>query len=364
MRNLLAIVAKLLGLTLVLGGAYLVFWPVPVDPVAWEAPEDAGYVGDYAPNTRLAALKFIDIAGRKGPEDAAIGPDGLIYMATHDGEILRTTPEGPAELFATTGGRPLGIEFGPDGTLYIADAFQGLMAADANGLVRLLTAEAEGTPIRYANDVDIAPDGRIYFTDSSMRFGAGEIGSTLAASVLDLVEHSATGRVLRYDPATGDTKVLATGLSFANGLALDSAAEAIFVLETGGYRLWRYPIEGGAGEVVLSNLPGFPDNLNRAPDGSLWFGLVSPRNAIMDRLSGNVFARRLIMRLPEKMKPAPTRYGFVIRLDSQGKFMESLQDPIGDFALTTGAIPLEDGRLIVTSLTEPRLGILPAETQN
>ena len=359
MRVILSILAKFLGLILILGGAYLFLWPVPVEPVAWEAPVDAGYVGDYAPNNRLAELEFIDIAGRKGPEDAAIGPDGLIYMATHDGEILRTTVDGPAQLFASTGGRPLGITFAADGTLYIADAFQGLMAADPNGMVRLLTAEVEGTPILYANSVDVAPDGRVYFTDSSMRFSAGEIGSTLAASVLDLVEHSATGRVLRFDPATGETRVLATGLSFANGLALDSAGQSIYVLETGGYRLWRYPIEGGEGEVVLANLPGFPDNLSRAGDGSLWFGLVSPRNAIMDRLSGNVFARRLIMRLPEKMKPAPTRYGFVIRLDSQGNFLESLQDPSGDYALTTGAIPLADGRLIVTSLTEPRLGILP-----
>jgi len=351
--------AKFIGLILILGGAYLCFWPVSVDPVAWEAPENPGYVGDFAPNDGLAGLRFVDLQGRKGPEDADIGPDGLIYMATHDGEILRSTVDGPAEVWVNTGGRPLGIEFGPDGVLYVADAFRGLMAVSADGQLRLLTDQVDGTPILYANDLDIASDGRIYFTDSSMRFSAAAEGSTLAASVLDLVEHSATGRVLRFDPASGGTEVLATGLSFANGLALTEDERAILVLETGGYRMWRYPIDGGAGEVILQDLPGFPDNLNRLNDGSFAMGLVSPRNAIMDRLSGSPFLRRMVMRLPDAMKPAPTRYGFLIRTDSSGAVLQTLQDPTGAYALITGAVDLPDGRFVVTSLTEPRLGILP-----
>ena len=99
-------------------------------------------------------------------------------------------------------------------------------------------------------------------------------------------------------------------------------------------------------------------NLNHAADGTFWLGLVSPRNAIMDRLSDAPFLRRVIMRLPEAMKPAPTRYGFVLRINSDGDVIETLQDPNGDFALTTGAVALPDGGVAVTSLTEPRLGVL------
>lgn len=355
MRNIL----WFLGLVIVGLLAYLALWPVAVRPAAWEAPENAGYTGDFAANDRLTALDQIGLDGRTGPEDADIGPDGLIYVATHDGEILRIENDGAVTSFAQTNGRPLGIEFAADGTLYVADAYRGLLAVDRAGQVSLLTNQAEdGRPVLYADDLDIAADGAVYFSDASTRFGAEANGGTLAASVLDLVEHSANGRILKFDPATGKTTVFADGLNFANGVAVDEASKAVFVVETGAYRVWRFPINGGPGQVVLDNLPGFPDNINNAPDGTFWVGLVSPRNAIMDKLSGNPPLRRVIMRLPDAMKPAPTRYGFILRMDAEGRVIETLQDPAGNYALTTGAVTLPDGRIAVTSLTEPRLGVL------
>lgn len=354
------LVLRLIAALLVVLAAYLTLWPVAVQPVAWQAPDDPGYTGPYAPNTRLAALSRIDIGADTGPEDAALGPDGLIYVATHEGRILRLPPEVPAEVFATTGGRPLGIEFGPDGTLYIADAYLGLLAAAPDGTVSTLATEtADGSPILYADDLDIGPDGAIYFSDASTRFAARDHG-TLAASVLDLIEHSANGRVLKYDPATGQTTVFADGLTFANGIAVDTATDRLLVVETGTYSVWRFPLAGGPGTAILSGLPGFPDNINPGPDGSFWLGLVSPRNAMMDGLSGNPFLRRRIVRLPDAMKPAPTRYGFLIRMGSDGTVLETLQDPSGAYALTTGAITMPDGRIVVTSLAEPDLAILPA----
>ncbi|MEL6888453.1 MAG: SMP-30/gluconolactonase/LRE family protein [Pseudomonadota bacterium] len=228
--------------------AYLALWPVVVQPVAWDAPADAGYVGDFAPNDRLASLEYIDLDGRTGPEDADVGPDGLIYMATHDGEILRMDEDGSVTPFAQTGGRPLGIEFSDDGTLYVADAFLGLMAVDPSGSITMLANQtADGSPILYANDVDIAADGTVYFSNASTRFGAQATGGTLAASIQDLVEHSGNARVLKFDPETGETTVFAQGLTFANGVALNDANDALFVSETGSYRVWRFPLDGGAG---------------------------------------------------------------------------------------------------------------------
>lgn len=354
--------AKLFTVLIVVLLAYLALWPVPVRPVAWQAPVSQGYTGDFAENDRLKALDFIDLSDRYGPEDADIGPDGSVYMATHDGAILRLDPGNKLSVFANTQGRPLGIEFAPDGTLYVADAYRGLLSVDRTGQVTLLADKTEdGSPILYADDVDVAPDNSVYFSDASTRFGAKESGGTLPASVLDLVEHSANGRVLKYDPATGKTTVFADGLTFANGVAVNEAGDAVYVVETGDYRVWRFPVDGSPGKVVLDNLPGFPDNINNAPDGTFWIGLVSPRNAIMDKLSGKPFLRRVIMRLPEAMKPAPTRYGFVLRMDADGRVIETLQDPSGAYALTTGAVTMPDGRIVVTSLTEPRLGIIPSK---
>lgn len=77
----------------------------------------------------------------------------------------------------------------------------------------------------------------------------------------------------------------------------------------------------------------------------------------MDGLAGMPALRRVIMRLPEAMKPAPTRYGYILRMDGEGEVIETLQDPTGSYALTTGAVTMPDGRIAITSLTEPRLGI-------
>ncbi len=356
------LILKALGTLVVLLLAYLAFWPVTVQPVAWDAPESPGYTGDFAANTRLAALSFTDIGDHVGPEDADIGPDGMVYMATHGGDIMRAEVGGAdAEMFANTGGRPLGVEFGPDGTLYVADAFRGLVAVARDGKVSLLADTTDGgSPIRYADDVDIAPDGRIYFSDASTRFGARAVGGTLEASVLDLVEHSANGRVLVHDPSSGKTTVFADGLTFPNGIAVSPDGAHLLVVETGEYRVLRYALQApdAAPEVLLTNTPGFPDNINNAPDGTYWVGLVSPRNPVMDRLSDKPQLRRVIMRLPDAMKPAPTRHGFILRMAPDGTVLETLQDPDGGYALTTGAITAADGTIIVTSLSEPRLGYL------
>ena len=338
---------------------YLTLWPVPADPVAWDAPANPGFVGPFEANTRLSGLSFVDIGAHSGPEDAAVGPDGLLYTVAHDGSLLRGPVDGPLVAFAQTGGRPLGLEFGPDGTLWVADAYRGLLSVSPAGKIDVRLDSVDGVPIRYADDVDIGPDGVVYLTDASIRFGAQDNGGTLPASVLDLIEHSGTGRVIRFDPATGVADVPISGLVFANGIAVSADGARLLVVETGKYRVLSYDLSdlSSAPVAVVENLPGFPDNINDAP-GGFWMGLVSPRNALMDRMSGAPFFRRMILRLPEAMKPAPTRHGVLVRLDEQGRVVATWQDPGGAYALTTGGVTLPDGRVAVTSLTESRLGIL------
>ncbi|MEO1420646.1 MAG: SMP-30/gluconolactonase/LRE family protein, partial [Pseudomonadota bacterium] len=232
-----------------------------------------------------------------------MGPDRLIYAATHGGEILRVQQDGSVSVFAETGGRPLEIEFDTTGTLWVADAYRGLLSVSADGTVGLRSDQtSDGSPILYADDADIAPDGAVYFSDASTRFSAGAMNDTLEASVFDLMEHSDNGRVLRYAPSSGETTVFASGLTFANGIAI--IGDSVFVAETGAYRIWRFPLTGGAGEVIIDNLPGFPDNLNPGPNGTLWFGLASPRNPLIDELSDTPFLRKVITRLPSSMRPA------------------------------------------------------------
>lgn len=361
---MLKVLLRVLLALIIVGAAYLLLWPVPVEPVAWDAPDDPGFAGPYTPNDRLAGLTLVSLEGRKGPEDAATGPGGDIYLSTHDGEILMIdSPSGTLSVFAETGGRPLGVEFGPDRRLYVADAYRGLLAIDREGNVEVLAdRDGEGNAIRYADDLDIAPDGTVYFSDASTKYGAEANGGTLPASLLDLMEHGGHGRVLRYDPASGTVETVLDGLQFANGIALTQDARALLVVETGSYRVLKLWLEGeraGEMDVLVENLPGFPDNINRAADGTFWLGLASPRSAALDALSAHPFLRKVVQRLPAALRPKAQHYGFLVHLDQDGNVLETLQDPSGAYALTTGAADGPENLLVVTSLTEESVGLLP-----
>jgi len=180
-------------LTLVaLGAAYLGLMPVAIDPIAWDAPQDSGHVGDFAPNTELANLERLPLGDSVGPEDVAV-LDGRLYATSQTGDITRIDPNTKSvEIVVNTGGVPLGIE-AHDGVLYIADAHKGLLSLTPDGTLKTLTNEVDGTPILYADDLDIAESGIIYFSDASTKFGAAENGTTMAASLLEIMESQGTG---------------------------------------------------------------------------------------------------------------------------------------------------------------------------
>ena len=352
----------ILGLVAGLTG-YLLLWPIPIDPVAWQATPSEGYVGAYAPNTKLADLERHEILGRHGPEDAAIGIDGALYLTTGEGDVLRRAPDGEITVFASELGRPLGIEAAFDGTIWVADAFRGLTRLTAQSAELLATQTDDGIPIRYANSLDFAPDGAVWFTDASTKFGAQAVGGTLEASYLEILEHGRTGRIIRFDPATGIATTELAGLSFPNGLAMGPTGQWLFFIETGTYALRRLWIEGprkGEVEDVLTNLPGFPDNLKRDINGGFLLGLVSERAAAADMAAPYPILRKILQRLPVAMRPKAVSYGFVLHLDENGLVTQTWQDPAAGYPLTTGAIRDPDGSLWVTSLSADWLARLPA----
>jgi sugar lactone lactonase YvrE len=350
--------------------AYLLLAPVPVEPVGWLAPPAPGYAGPHARNTRLAQLRHLFIGHEAGPESIASGTDGKLYAAVASGAIVRLNPDGSGfEKWTDTGGRVLGIDFDPHGRLIAADAMRGLLAIGPDRKHELLSDSVAGDPIRYANAVAVAKSGRIYFTDSSRRFGAKAWSDTFNASLHDIVEHSATGRLLEYDPTTRRTRTIMRDLCFANGVALSADETRLFVVETCEYRVWSVDpaandltvkvAMGGTplARILLSNLPGYPDNLTRGKDGRIWLGLVKPRAAPVDRLSAQPFLRKVVVRLPRFLWPVPPAYGHVIAFDEAGAIVADLQDPSGKYPETTGAIETTD-RLYVQSLHARSIGWL------
>lgn len=343
------VMALLLGLF-----GYVLFWPVGIEPVAWKAQSEPGYQGIFSVNNRLAKLETLDIGSDVGPEDIDQDSAGNLYASVHSGWILRKQKDGEKfERWVETQGRPLGMDFDARGNLIVADAFRGLLSIAADKTVSLLTNKVGTSPILYADDVDIAADGKIYFSDASTRFGAEHNGGTYAASLLDVMEHSRSGRVLVYDPADNSTRLLMDNLSFANGIAMDPAGEFLLVNETSEYRIHKYWIKGekaGQSELLIDNLPGFPDNIITGKDGRFWFGLVSPRLPIVDKLADQPWLRKVVQRMPAFVRPAAKFYSHIVAIDGSGKVLASLQDPSGAYPVTTGALEADDGYLYISSL--------------
>lgn len=358
---------QVLSMLLVLAlAAYISLRPVPIEPVAWQAPTAPGYTGVHAANSKLVGLNSIFLNGEVGPEHVVLGPDSKLYVSVESGRLLRMKPDGGAqEIFADTGGRPLGLAFDARGNLIVADAIKGLLSVDVDGNLTVLAKVAAGESISFPNAVVVARSGRIYFTDSSMRFKAAQWGGTNEAAMLDVMEQSATGRVLEYEPAAGTVRVVAKGLSLANGIALSSDERSLFVSESGRYRVWKIAVEADQvdvahlspqAEVLFDNLPSYPDNLMRGLDGRIWLGLAGQRN-VLDRMAQWPFLRRVVLRVPRILWQLPKPYGHVMAFTEDGKVVADLQDPSGNSPITTGLTETKD-RLYIHNVNGNSLGWL------
>ena len=183
--------------------AYLLFWPVPIDPVVWQPAT----IPPIAPNDRLSGIRSLPDVG-PGPESVAVGPDGCLYTGLQDGRVVRMLADGSAaETFVQTGGRPLGMKFDAGGNLIVADAFRGLLSVSPERKVAVLADTVNGERMLFPNDIAIAGDGTVWFSDASRRFDQHHW-------MLDFLEGQPTGRLLRYDPRTSRVEVVLDRLMF------------------------------------------------------------------------------------------------------------------------------------------------------
>ena len=103
--------------------------------------------------------------------------------------------------------------------------WQGLLEISEDGVVKLLTDEAEGIGFKLTDAVDVAVDGMIYFTDASYKY-------SLKDFIWDILEGRPHGRLLSFDPSTQETKVLVRDLYFANGVVVSPDQTFLIFCET------------------------------------------------------------------------------------------------------------------------------------
>jgi len=294
-----------------------------------------------------------------GAEDVVVattGPhEGSVYTGTEDGAIWRVRPDGARiDRVADTGGRPLGIELDLDGRLLVCDAHRGLLRVDpATGGVEAVSDRVDGVRMVFCNNAAIASDGTVWFSDSSTSYGIERWRS-------DIVMATRTGRLLRRDP-DGATTTVIDGLDFANGVALAADESYVAVAESGGCTVVRHWLTGeraGTRDLLVPELPGYPDNIARGSDGLVWVTIASPPNALATRIrSGPMWLRRTADRIPTRLQPQPIPSLRVQAYDDTGRLVHDLELPHDDYSFVTG-VREHDGRVWLGSLNHPAIAVV------
>ncbi|KAF5197871.1 Strictosidine synthase [Thalictrum thalictroides] len=278
-----------------------------------------------------------------GPEDLLYDSESkVIYTSCDDGWIRRVTvtesaSEATVNNWVHVGGRPLGLAFGPDKEVIVAESYKGLLKVTKDGEVKLLSDEAEGLKFKLTDGVDVAQNGVIYFTDASYKYNLKE-------HMFDILEGRPYGRFLSFDPSTKQTQVLVKDLYFANGVALSPNQDFVVFCETVMRRCRKYYIEGekkGSIDNFVDRLPGYPDNIRYDGEGKFWIALATAKTRSWDLLMRYPAMRKTTAILAKYVNiPHMQRDAGVIAVNLDGEVIALYTDPA--LAMITGGIKIED----------------------
>jgi ribose transport system permease protein len=367
----------LLGMVLLAAVAIDVRWlknrhkflsKVYVSPTYAELPPAPATEGEspYALNDRLRPVEAIGLNRIDGPEDVILDQDDNIYVGNRTGDIVRFLAPDYArqEVFAHVGGRPLGMAFARDGSLLCCIGGMGLYRIDRERQIEKLTDETnrswfsviDDSRLRLADDLDIAPDGRVFFSEATIRYEMHEWP-------VDCLESRGNGRIICYDPNTGTTRTILKNLLFPNGICMTSDGQSFLFAETWGCRVSRYWFDGpkqGTVEPVIADLPGYPDNINRASDGTYWLALVGMRTPALDlALKMPGFRKRMARRIaPDEWMYPNINTGCVLRFDETGRIIETLWDLGGENHPMITSMREHKGYLYIGGILNNRVGRL------
>lgn len=213
-----------------------------------------------------------------------------------------------------------------------------------------------------ADDLDIAPDNKVYFSELSQRYEQKDWA-------IDSFEGYGNGRLLCYDPATGKTRTIVRNLLGANGICIAQDGQSVLIAQTWGCNVVRFWLDGpnkGMIEPVIENLPGYPDNINRASDGNYWVALAAIRTPTMDlamRMPG--FRLRMTKRLPPDEWIIPNfNNGCVFKMNDKGEVLDVLWDKGAQAHPAITSMREHRGNLYLGGVFNNRIGRVPIEGAN
>jgi gluconolactonase len=213
-------------------------------------------------------------------EGPAFDADGNLFIVDIPfGRIFKIAPDKSWSVVAEYEGWPNGMKIAKDGRILVADYRHGIMQLDAKaGRMQKVLTSRNSESFRGCNDLHIASNGDIYFTDQ------GQTGL-----------HDPTGRVYRYSMSGRLDCLIDTGVS-PNGLVLDPSEAVLFVAMTRDNGVWRMPFmkDGSVSKVGrFCSLfgPSGPDGLTMDKSGRLFVAHASLGHVFVFAPNGECIAR-------------------------------------------------------------------------
>jgi gluconolactonase len=213
----------------------------------------------------------------EGPSFDAAG--NLYIVDIPFGRIFRIAPDGTWSLVIEYEGWPNGLKIGAQGRILVADYRRGIMELDAAaGKISPVLASRNSESFRGCNDLHIARNGDIYFTDQ------GQTGL-----------HDPTGRVYRMTTGGRLDCLIDTGPS-PNGLVLDPKEAVLFVAMTRDNAVWRMPFMNDGSVSKVGRFcsmfgPSGPDGMTMDQAGRLFVAHASLGHVFVFAPNGEMIAR-------------------------------------------------------------------------
>jgi sugar lactone lactonase YvrE len=324
------------------------------------------FEGVTALNEKLSTANkiVIDTDTQKGfgPEDIIFDKAGNLYCGVHsratdfsDGRILKISPNGKVEVYYEANSWVAGLHFDADSNLIALSHREGLIRISPDKKITVLASKDEnGNPFLIPNGLDIASDGKIYFSNTS------DISTyTINYGRKVILEMKPIGGFYCYDPQTGKVHTLIKGTYFGNGVVLSKAEDYVLLVETSQYRVLKYQLTGakaGQTEIFLDNLPGFPNGISIREDGSYWLGFSTKRTDALDKIHAQISMKKLVYALPECLQPKAEKFGMVMHISVDGKIISSLFDTKGLVMPEAGAVKEYNGYLYMGGDVIPHIG--------
>lgn len=212
------------------------------------------------------------VAFTEGPAWHAAS-ESVFFTDIENNRIMRRMKDGTFQVYRQPSGKANGLMFDAEGRLHACEGGdKRVTRTELDGTITVLAANFGGKAFNGPNDLALAADGSVYFTDP--RYGPWE-----GMQILDDEGRPVEG-VYRIAPDGAVTRIITHEVDRPNGIVISPDGKRLYVADNvnsgpnngvgGNRKLWRFDFREDGGVDPASRKLLFDWGTERGPDGMCW----------------------------------------------------------------------------------------------